>query len=291
MKTYNKKINDENILNSNINIFGEWLNNKDLKVETNPFDHIILNDFIEKNYYSKLLEILPKKPTDEWWKYENPIEFKYALDNFEVMDPAVKNIFYALSHPTIIDKLKIIFNIPNLEYDPHCHGGGLHIHSRYGRLNMHLDYEKHPITNKQRRLNIILYLNDDWQQEWKGDTQLWNKDMTECVVQSYPKTNTALVFVTTEQSWHGVPEIIQCPENMFRRTLAFYYVSELENSNNKNKNKKGCDDNGYRTKAVFMKRPNDPEDERMDKLYKIRPHRLITKDDMETIWKDWRVDV
>ena len=284
-----EKINEININNCNTNIFGDWLNNTDLKIETNPFDYIIINNFIESDYYNKLQDVLPQKPTNDWWKYENPIEVKYALDKFELMDPAIHNIFYALSHVKIIDKFKSLFNIPNLEFDPYCHGGGLHIHPRYGRLNMHLDYEKHPITNKQRRLNVILYLNDDWNKEWNGDTQLWNKDMTECVVKSYPKANTAIIFVTTEYSWHGLPEIITCPENVYRRTLAYYYVSDLENKHDLKK--QGCDTNGYRSKAVFIKQPSDPYDERMEQLYKIRPYRLITKDDMEKIWKEWKINL
>jgi hypothetical protein len=66
------------------------------------------------------------------------------------MHPSIQNIFYALSHDKIINKLKNIFNIPNLEYDPYCHGGGLHMHPKYGRLNIHLDYE-----------NIRLQINKD----------------------------------------------------------------------------------------------------------------------------------
>jgi hypothetical protein len=284
-----EKINEDNINNCNTNIFGDWINNNDLKIESNPFDYIIINNFIESDYYNKLQDVLPQKPTNDWWKYENPIEVKYALDKFELMDPAIHNIFYALSHDKIIEKFKSLFNIPNLEFDPYCHGGGLHIHPRYGRLNMHLDYEKHPITNKQRRLNVILYLNDDWNKEWNGDTQLWNKDMTECVVKSYPKANTAIIFVTTEYSWHGLPKIITCPDNVYRRTLAYYYVSDLENKHDLKK--QGSDANGYRSKAVFIKQPNDPYDERMEELYKIRPYRLITKDDMERIWKEWKINL
>ena len=56
-------------------------------------------------------------------------------------------------------------------------------------------------------------------------------------------------------------------------------------------NKKGSNSNGYRIKAVFVKRPNDPYDERIEELYKIRQYRLITKDDMEKIWKEWSIKV
>ena len=290
-KTHNIKITQENINNSNTNIFGDWFNNFSNNdkntLNTNPFPYIIIPEFINTEYYNKVKEVFPSKPDEKWWKYENPLEVKYALDNLELMDPTISNIFYSLSHGDVVDKFKKIFNIPELEYDPYCHGAGLHMHPRYGRLNMHLDYEIHPISNKQRRLNIILYLNDDWKPEWNGDTQLWDNTVSECIVKSYPKGNTAFFFVTTEQSWHGVPETILCPHDMYRKTLAFYYVSDLKND--KNVDKKGADETGFRTKAVFIKRPSDPQDERMEKLYAIRPHRLITTEDMKEIWNDWDI--
>ena len=285
-KNYNIKITEKNINNCNANIFGRWFNEK-IDLETNPFPYVIIPEFINTEYYNQIESKIPSEPNEKWWKYENPLEVKYALDNLELMDGVISNIFYALSHDNTIDKFKKIFNIPDLEYDPYCHGAGLHMHPRYGRLNMHIDYEIHPISNKQRRLNVILYLNDEWNEEWNGDTQLWDETVSNCVVKSYPKKNTAIIFVTTEQSWHGVPNIIQCPNDIYRKTLAFYYVSDIKNE--KNVDKLGANENGFRKKAVFVKRPSDPYDERMEALYKIRPHRLITDEDMKEIWNDWNI--
>jgi len=272
-----EKINNLKIKSCNYDIFGEWINN-DLKINKNTYDHIIIDNFIDPLYYDKIQKCLPNKPDENWWKYENPLEVKYALDDFELMDPLIQNIFYALSHDKIINKLRNIFNISNLEFDPFCHGGGLHMHPKYGRLNIHLDYEKHPITNKQRRLNIILYLNDMWNNDWNGDTQLFSTDLKECIVKSYPKSNTAIIFITNDNSWHGVPEIIKCPENIYRKTLAYYYVSDFDDN-------KIC----YRPKAKFAKLPNQPYDERMEKLNEIRSNRLITKEDLQKIWSDWNI--
>jgi len=270
------------------NIFGNWITDDELKITSEPYDHIIIDNFIDLEYYTKIQSSFPTEPNNKWWRYNTPLEVKYTYDNLDELSAPIKNVFYALSHELIINKLKQLFNIPNLEHDPYCHGAGLHMHPRYGRLNMHLDYEVHPITNKQRRLNIILYLNDDWQQSWNGDTQLWNRAMTECVIRSYPKSNTAIIFVTTEQSWHGVPEIIKCPENMYRKTIAFYYVSEIQNKSDLDK--KGAASDGYRKKAVFTKLPSDKYDEKMEALYKIRPYRLITQDDLDKYFPNWKAD-
>ena len=140
-------------------------------------------------------------------------------------------MFYLLSTSKIIEIFSKITGIEDLEYNPYLHGAGLHAHPRYGRLNMHLDYEKHIILkNKQRRLNIILFLSKDWKNEWNGDNQLWNSEMKKCVVKTYPKFNSAIIFKTDEITWHGLPEKIMCPEGVFRKSLAYYYTQNYSDA-------------------------------------------------------------
>ena len=288
-KINKKYLNSINLKNDSKEYFGEWINNIDILKEKYrnafPFEHIKIENFLQEDYAE---EIYKNFPTDfeNWHKYWNPIEVKYANDDINNMDKLIKDIFYLLSTDKLIKVFSQITGITDLEYDPYLHGAGLHVHPRYGRLNMHLDYEKHPkLINKQRRLNIILFLTKDWKQEWNGDNQLWNKDMKECIVKTYPKFNSAIIFKTDELSWHGLPEKITCPEGTFRKSLAYYYISPLVNK--KHEYKIGNDGSGFRTKATFVKRPEEKDNERMKKLYKIRPHSRIEKKDMEEIWPEW----
>ena len=285
-KHYLKIINS---VKDNEKYFGDWINNIDeLKEKFNknlPFEHIKIDNFLKEEYAE---EIYKNFPTDleNWHKYYNPIEVKYTNDNINNINKSIKDLFYLLSTNKLIDVFSKITGIKDLEFDPYLHGAGLHLHPRYGRLNMHLDYEKHIILkNKQRRLNIILFLTKNWKEEWNGDNQLWDKDMKNCIVKTYPKFNSVIIFKTDEITWHGLPEKIMCPDGVYRKSLAYYYISPLVN--NKNKNKVGNNGSGYRTKATFVKRPTDPEDERIKKLYEIRPHRRIEKEDMDKIWPDW----
>lgn len=282
-------LDDFNLLNNKKHYFGKWINNiNELKEKYNgslPFEHIRIDNFLKDEYAE---EIFKKFPNDfeNWHKYYNPIEVKYANDDINNMNKSIKDLFYLLSTNQLIEIFSKITGINDLEYDPYLHGAGLHAHPRYGRLNIHLDYEKHIILkNKQRRLNIILFLTKDWKKEWNGDNQLWDKEMKECKVKTYPKFNSAIVFQTNDISWHGLPDKIMCPEGTYRKSLAYYYISPL--IANSNESKIGNDGSGYRTKATFIKRPQDPEDERMEKLYEIRPHRRIEQEDMDKIWPDW----
>ena len=283
---YLEEINSQNY---NYKYFGEWIKNIDkLKIKYNsalPFEHIKIDNFLKKEYAE---EIFKNFPTDfeNWHKYYNPLEVKYANDDIENMNKSIKNLFYLLSTDKLIKVFSEITGITDLEYDPYLHGAGLHSHPRYGRLNMHLDYEKHIILkNKQRRLNIILFLTKDWKKEWNGDNQLWDKEMKECKVKTYPKFNSAIIFKTDEITWHGLPEKIMCPKGKYRKSFAYYYISPLIADSTENKI--GNDGSGYRTKATFVKRPTDPEYPELEKLYEIRPHRRIEQEDMDKIWPDW----
>lgn len=113
----------EKIINPNDNvyntsIFGEWFNDTGLKSETHPFKHCILPNFLTENNYNKLKKDYPDKPDHTWWKYNNPLEVKYTNDDFNNYKDSFKEFFYCLSNDKVIDKIKKIFDIDHLEYDP-----------------------------------------------------------------------------------------------------------------------------------------------------------------------------
>ncbi len=266
--------------------FGDWINNLDQLsnqfITNKPFDHIIIPDFLNTDFANKIYEKFPEDiESGNWHKYYNPIELKYANDDLENYPEVIKNFFYLLSMDEIITIFRKLSCINELEFDPFLHGAGLHIHPKNGRLDLHLDYEKHPKLEKERRLNIILYMSKGWNTEWNGDTELWNSSVTECVSKSPVRFNTAIVFRTNEESWHGMPEKLSCPEGVYRKSLAYYYISPLVTK--KEDIKVGNNEEGYRVKAAFCKRPQDPESEIKNTLYKIRPYRLITQKDMEDL--------
>jgi dTDP-glucose 4,6-dehydratase len=281
-KTINKK-----------DFFGDWIKNEDYLnelhekfIKAEPFEHIIIPNFLNTDYANIISDNFPNN-FDNWYKYNNPLEVKYAYDNINQLPEPIKNLFYILSTNEITNIFSKLTSVDNLEYDPFLHGAGLHSQPKNGRLHMHLDYEKHPLLNKERRLNIIIYLNKEWKNEWNGQTELWDKNMENCITKSEVKFNNCIIFKTNNDSWHGIPEKINCPDDQYRKTIAYYYISPLKSV--ASDNKFGNSGNGYRVKASYKKRPCDNKDneEKMDKLYKIRPHRLITKKDMDEIWSDW----
>lgn len=279
-----KKYLHESCKDSVLRFFGNWTQNIELlqKEYSNaqPFEHIIIDDFLDPEYAENIFQEFPTI-NDTWHEYKNPIEVKYTYDNINELNVDIKNYFYYLSHPEIIEMMQKITNIHDLEYDEFLHGAGVHMHPRYGRLNIHLDYEKHPYSGKERRLNVILFMSKDWNSDWNGANELWNDDVSQCIKKTDVKFNRAIIFKTNDISWHGLPDKILCPENTFRKSLAYYYVSPLNTQKNESE---------YRKKAKFMKRPQDTYNENIQKLYEIRSNRRITKNDMETLIPEWVIE-
>lgn len=277
-KEYLQSVNEKNI--NILDYFGDWVNETDkLKsdfLNGEPYESLVIDNFLNLSYAEKIYDLFPNN-YENWYKYENPVEVKYAYDNINVLPDDLKNYFYYLSCDKLVDIISKITDINDLEHDECLHGAGLHSHPKYGRLNIHLDYEKHPYSGKERRINIILFLSKDWDESWNGANELWDKNVTKCIKSTPIKFNRAIIFKTNDISWHGVPEKIMCPEDVFRKSLAYYYVSPLTVSKQ-----------DYRTKANFIKRPQDEYNESMEKIYEIRSKRLITEMDMAELLPLWK---
>lgn len=272
--------------------FGNWTNDIDKIrnsfIGAHPFEYVVIDDFLKHEFAEHIFAEFPTDLTT-WHKYNNPLEVKYAFDNLEEMGPTTQKLFALFASEQLTNIISTITDIPNLENDPHLHGAGLHAHPRNGRLNMHLDYEKHPILkNKERRLNIILFITKDWKDEWCGDNQLWDVHLTECKVKTHVKFNRALLFKTNNISWHGLPDKITCPEGIYRKSIAYYYISDLVS--NATETKHGNDGSGHRTKATYRQCPSLPYNHKIQQLIKIRPLRRIEQEDMDLIWPDWNPD-
>jgi len=260
--------------------FGDWTSNihhlKNAFLSASPFEHIVIDHFLNESYANTLYNQFPEQ-FDNWHKYENPIEVKYTYDDIDTLHESINNYFYYLSSITMVDIFRKLTGITDLTFDEYLHGAGLHCHPKYGRLNVHLDYEKHPITNKERRLNIILFMTKDWDPLWNGQNELWDKDATNCMVKTDVVFNRAIIFKTNDISWHGISSPIICPEQYFRKSLAYYYVSPLTTLKNE-----------YRNKATYMLPDNDRKNVNLQYLCKIRSNRRLTNEDLQLYYPGWK---
>jgi hypothetical protein len=242
-----------------------------------PFEHVVIPNFFADADADDIYNAFPAVDNN-WNHYDNPIEQKYTLNKF-YSNEVVNKVFEALQSPTMLELMKQITGIEDLETDPHLHGAGLHAYPSNGKLDMHLDYSLHPITGKERRVNLIIYMNKNWKEEYGGHLQLWDSNLDHCTELITPNFNTAAIFRTSDISYHGIPYPIKCPENQYRKSLAIYYVSPPR------------DQATHRHKAEFFPLPVQKQnmDPRLARLYDIRKYRLITQDDLAD-WPTWRED-
>ena len=205
-------------------------------VNAKPFSYCIIDNFFEEDIALQLSNEFPDyNDPNIWAVYDNPIENKKLTPSWGLFPKVTYQMFTLMNTPSFVEKIKCITGIKDLVADYGMHGGGWHMHTRGGKLNMHKDYSIHPKLGMERRINIIIYMTPDWQEEWGGGLELWSHDEEknlpkECVAKVYNKFNRAILFDTASNSWHGLPNEILCPEGVYRKSLAIYYISPVRES-------------------------------------------------------------
>jgi 2-oxoglutarate-Fe(II)-dependent oxygenase superfamily protein len=172
----------------------------------------------------------PQSSTEAWTQYKHANENKLGMAKRQLFPPALGAVTDELNSPEFVEWISELTGIRDLMADPMLEGGGLHQSGRGGYLNVHTDFSMHHFhTNWRRRVNLILYLNPEWQDEWGGALELWEKTaegkMARCSAKYSPLLNHALIFTTDERSLHGFPDPLTCPEGETRKSLALYYYT------------------------------------------------------------------
>lgn len=200
---------------------------RDQFAQATPFPHIVLDDTLTEPAFQTAVASFPGV-TDPFWKgYLHVNETKYGNSYPDTWAPELQEVARALTSPEFVAFLGELTGIDGLMSDWTMDGGGLHQTLRGGFLNVHTDFSTHHThENWARRVNVLLYLNEEWHEEWGGHLELWDLAMTGKVSSVTPKGNRMLIFETSDKSLHGHPDGLTCPEGMARRSMALYYFSE-----------------------------------------------------------------
>ena len=194
--------------------------------ENKPCPHILLEDFLESETALAMAEEFPDPTSDAWTQYKHANENKLGLAKREFYPVTIGAVADELNSPEFVAWISELTGISNLMADSMLEGGGLHQSGPGGYLNVHTDFSMHHFhTNWRRRVNLILYLNPGWQEEWGGALELWEQKMARCAAKYPPRLNHALIFTTDERSLHGFPDPLTCPDGQSRKSLALYYYT------------------------------------------------------------------
>lgn len=222
-----------------------------LKYRNNdPFPHTVIDDFFDAATLKRLLPELPSPLTSKELftsDVKHLQEYKFAWREVAKLGPQSLRIIHYLSAKPFLEYLTQLTGIAGLIPDPYLWGGGFHQILRGGKLAIHADFNIHPQMHLYRRLNVLVYLNEGWNEAWGGALELWSQDMQRCVQKIAPHFNRMAIFNTTETSYHGHPDPLDCPADVVRKSLALYYYTyerPLEKSHS----------------TLWQKRPEDKQD-------------------------------
>ncbi len=206
---------------------GDYIAIKKSYINGEPFPNIELKNFFNEEFLNKVLKEFPDLSQKKSENYNNKNEIKFANNDYKNFSPNIKSIFDYLNSEEFISFIQSITSIKEkLIGDQAFNGGGLHEIKRGGLLKIHTDFNRHPSLELDRRLNVLIYLNKDWEESYGGHLQLWDKDMKYCKKKYLPNFNSMVIFGTTDFSNHGHPDPLTCPNNTSRKSLATYYYSD-----------------------------------------------------------------
>ena len=207
-----------------------------------PFPHIVLDDFISKDLLNSVSEEFPDlKTLNHKIEYSDQKEIKFASSGSSELSPSAKVLINFLNSDIFLEYLQRLTGIAEpLISDPYLSGGGYHEIKTGGVLKVHADFNKHPKLDLDRRLNLLLYLNKDWDSSWGGNLELYKTDdLSSPVVSVEPIFNRCVIFTTTSFTYHGHPEPLTCPEERSRKSIALYYFSTGRPKSEVNETKHG----------------------------------------------------
>lgn len=231
-----------------------------------PFPHIVLDNLFQDKKLFEVVDHFPDINDTQWWRYDNVLERKLAKDDVSQLHSSIRYLINELLERRFVIFLEKLTGISDLITDHTLNGGGLHQIIRGDKLDIHADYNYHPTSRLDRRLNVLLYLNEQWDPAWRGQLDLWDQGMNQCVKSIDPIFNRLVIFSTTDTAYHGHPEQLQCPEYESRKSIAIYYYT----------NGRPEHERSTPHSTIFKRRPQNPIIEEHEELRRKRAMRRIT---------------
>ena len=191
-----------------------------------PFPHAVFDDFLPEAVARLALDNFPADALGS----DRVFDMGYAgLHKRQILpeecSAPVRRLFHFFNSQPMLEFLEGLTTIRGLIPDPYFIGGGFHETGRGGKLGIHADFRINEQLHLHRRLNVIVYLNEEWKPEWGGALELWDRDMKSKVREVMPVFNRCVVFNTDADSFHGHPDPLCTPEGVLRRSIALYYYT------------------------------------------------------------------
>jgi Rps23 Pro-64 3,4-dihydroxylase Tpa1-like proline 4-hydroxylase len=227
-------------------MINQWANLKQLDIDllsqefqtADPFQHVVIDNFFNEHLLNNVLEEMDNDTFETWDKRDHAdvqVKWRSNWQQDEDIPPVTYSLIQYLNSGNFLRFLSRLTGLTGLIADPYLTGGGYNQTNRDGLLAIHADGNWHDLMGVHRRLNIIVYLNPHWQEEWNGNLELWSKTSdnkpNKCEKSIPPMFNRLCIFRTDDFSFHGQPKALTCPQDKCRRSLILYYYTNTRPEN------------------------------------------------------------
>lgn len=195
-----------------------------------PFPSICIDNLLPQDYLRTILGEFPSLEEMNVERGGKAVHVKGHISDINRLGPRTRELINWLNSPAFLLPLEELTGIKGLIPDPYLFGGGLHNTASGGFLKVHADFNYHPRFKLNRRLNVLVYLNEQWEQSWGGQIELWSRDMTRKVRSFDPILGRMVLFSTDADSFHGHPDPMQLPDGLTRKSIALYYYTNGESN-------------------------------------------------------------
>jgi hypothetical protein len=193
-----------------------------------PFRHVVIDDFLEPAFAQRLLEQFPGFEQGNFLSEDGRPGSKSTFERVRALGDGYAALDDLIRSQDFLQLLGTLTDIDQLLYDPWYLGGGTHENRHEGGLEAHIDFNFHPLERWHRRLNLIVYLNPGWEDQWGGALELYRDPAGEADQAIAPVFNRCVIFETNEHSWHGFNRIV-LPEDrrdLARKSIALYFYTQ-----------------------------------------------------------------
>jgi hypothetical protein len=198
-------------------------------IEANPFPFVKIEQFLDPLFAAEVAAACPSfdDAMGQGMTFKTVNERKKVqITDVKLFPGPIAQLNQALASPAFLSDLSLVTGIPDLLADEELAGGGIHVTGPGGRLDVHVDFNYLESRKLHRRINLLLYLNPIWEDQWGGHIQLWDKDVKNCRLTFVPKLNRCVIFETSDISFHGVTPVATSAPFPRRSFAAYYYTRQ-----------------------------------------------------------------
>lgn len=224
--SYNKNTEDFSINNNALNsteLHKKYQNNT-------PFAHVLISNAIDKEILHDIANEVRIFQPENQKNFYGSIK-KFSESKIDVLPSKTQKILAFLNSNDFVEEVSKITGINDLIPDPSYEGGGVHKTHKGGFLKVHTDFNWNSKLKAYRRVNLIIYLNNDWKNDWGGECEFWSYDRKSEVRKIKPFFNNLVIFSTNDFTFHGHPSPLNCPTDRSRDSIAVYYYTKQKDLN------------------------------------------------------------